>query len=175
MPITIEALSGRHERTTFSCGEPELDDYFRRRAGQDDRRNIARVFVATDPELGVVGFYTLSTCAIHPGEVPNEVARKLPRYESIPAALIGRLARDLRARGRGVGELLLADAINRVLAADRSMAVWAILVDAKNQAASEFYKSFGFIPFPFTPLPAVSAHGERAKSGAVSMKDWQLR
>ena len=151
MPITIEALSGQHERTNFSCGEPELDDYFRRRAGQDDRRNIARVFVATAPELRVVGFYTLSTCAIHPGEVPTEVARKLPRYESIPAALIGRLARDLRARGCGIGELLLADAINRVLAADRSMALWAILVDAKNQAASEFYQSFGFIPFRHAP------------------------
>jgi GNAT superfamily N-acetyltransferase len=161
VPITIEALSGQHERTNFSCGESELDDYFRRRAGQDDRRNIARVFVATDPELGVVGFYTLSTCAIHPGEVPTEVARKLPRYESIPAALIGRLARDLRARGRGIGELLLADAINRDLAADRSMAVWAILVDAKNQAASEFYQSFGFIPFPSRSsrlfLPTASA------------------
>jgi len=161
VPITIEALSGQHERTNFSCGEPELDDYFRRRAGQDDRRNIARVFVATAPELRVVGFYTLSTCAIHPGEVPNEVARKLPRYESIPAALSGCLARDLRARGRGIGELLLADAINRVLAADRSMALWAILVDAKNQAASEFYQSFGFIPFPSRPsrlfLPTASA------------------
>jgi len=161
VPITIEALSGRHERTNFSCGESELDDYFRHRAGQDDRCNIARVFVATAPELGVVGFYTLSTCAIHPGEVPNEVARKLPRYESIPAALIGRLARDLRARGLGIGELLLADAINRVLAADRSMAVWAILVDARNQAASEFYQSFGFIPFPSRPsrlfLPTASA------------------
>ena len=93
--------------------------------------------------------------------MPTEVARKLPRDESIPAALIGRLARDLRARGRGIGELLPADAINRVLAADRSMAVWAILVDAKSQAASEFYKSFGFMPFPSRPsrlfLPTASA------------------
>ena len=151
MAIKIEPRAGQHDRTGFSCGEPELDDYFRRRSGQDERRNVARVFVASDDVLGVVGFYTLSTCSIHPGELPNEITRKLPRYDTIPAALIGRLARNLRARGRGIGELLLADAIKRVLAADRSMAVWAILVDAKNQAATDFYKHFGFVPFPSRP------------------------
>ena len=148
MPIKIEPLSDHHDRKTFSCGEPELDDYFRRRAGQDERRNVARVFVAVSDDLGVVGFYTLSTCAIHPGQLPKEIARKLPHYDTIPAALIGRLARDLRARGRGIGELLVADAIKRVLLADRSMAIWAILVDAKNQRAADFYKSIGFAPFP---------------------------
>ena len=161
MPIKIEPLSEHHERAIFSCGEPELDDYFRHRAGQDERRNVARVFVATEDDLGVVGFYTLSTCAIHPGQLAKEIARKLPRYDTIPAALIGRLARDVRARGRGVGELLLADAIKRVLAADRSMAVWAILVDAKNQRAADFYKNFGFVPFPSRPdrlfLPTATA------------------
>jgi len=131
--IRIEPRAGQHDRTGFSCGEPELDDYFRRRAGQDERRNVARVFVASDDVLGVVGFYTLSTCSIHPGELPNGITRKLPRYDTIPAALIGRLARNLRARERGIGELLLADAIKRVLAADRSMAVWAILVTQKTR------------------------------------------
>ena len=161
MPIKIEPLSEHHERSAFSCGEPELDDYFRQRAGQDERRNVARVFVATEDDLGIVGFYTLSTCAIHPGPLPKEIARKLPRYDTIPAALIGRLARDLRARGRGVGELLLADAIKRVLGVDRSVAVWAILVDAKNEGASDFYKRFGFVPFPSRPgrlfLPTATA------------------
>jgi GNAT superfamily N-acetyltransferase len=161
VPIRIEPLSEQHDRAAFSCGEPALDDYFCHRAGQDERRDVARVFVATEEGLGIVGFYTLSTCAIHPGQLPKEIARKLPRYDTIPAALIGRLARDLRTRGRGVGELLLADAIKRVLAADRSMAVWAILVDAKNQAASDFYKRFGFEPFPSRPtrlfLPTATA------------------
>jgi hypothetical protein len=78
---------------------------------------ITRVLVATEDDLGVVGSYTLRTCAIHPSQVPKEIARKLPRYDTIPTALIGRLARDLRARGRGVGELLLADAVKRVLRA----------------------------------------------------------
>ena len=81
--------------------------------------------------------------------MPKEIARKLPRYDTIPAALIGRLARD--RRGRSVGELLLADAIKRVLGADRSMDVWAILVDAKNEGASDFYKRLGFVPFASRP------------------------
>jgi len=161
VPLTVQPLSSEHERASFSCGEPNLDHYFRHQARQDEKRNIARVFVATEGGLGVVGFYTLSTCAIHPGQLPREIARKLPRYDAIPAALIGRLARDMRARGRGVGELLLADAIKRVLAADRSTAIWAIVVDAKNQGAADFYSNRGFVPFPSRPsrlfLPTATA------------------
>ena len=168
LPIKIEPLSSRHDRAGFSCGTPDLDDYFRHRAGQDERRGVARVFVAVEEDLGVVGFYTLSTCSIHPGELPAELARKLPRYETIPAALIGRLARDQRTRGRGVGELLLADAIKHVLAAEHSVAIWAVLVDAKDEAAAEFYRRFGFVPFPSRPsrlfLPTATARKANARA-----------
>jgi predicted GNAT family N-acyltransferase len=98
----------------------------------------------------------------------KEIAQKLPRYDTIPAALIGRLARDLRTRGQSVGELLLADAIKRALAVDRSMAVWAILVDAKNQRAAAFYKNFGFMPFPSRPgrLFLLTATARKAAAAA---------
>jgi GNAT superfamily N-acetyltransferase len=134
-----------------SCGRPELDEWFRRRASQDEKRNVARVFVATDDELGVVGFYSLSSYTLALTDLPADIARKLPRYDAIPAALIGRLARDLRARGRGVGELLLADAVRRILGAGRSVAVFAIIVDAKDEQAAAFYRAFGFTPFPSRP------------------------
>jgi predicted GNAT family N-acyltransferase len=163
--IRIEPLSDRHNRTDFSCGQSDLDDYFRRRAGQDEKRNIARVFVAVDAEGTVAGFYTLSTCSVDAGELPPALAKKLPHYDAIPAAIIGRLARDERTRGQGMGELLLADAIHRILEADRSTAVWAILVDAKDDRAAEFYKSFGFVPFPSRPtrlfLPTATARKVR--------------
>ena len=84
-------------------------------------------------------------------DVPDEIARKLPRYDAIPAALIGRLARDVRVRGQGIGELLLADAIRRILAAGSTLAVFAIVVDAKDAAAAAFYEEFGFRPFPLRP------------------------
>lgn len=148
MGIGFEPLGQQHDRTRFACGEAELDDWFRRRAGQDQRRNIARVFVAVDPALGVVGFYSLSFFKLEVGDLPEEIARKLPRYDGIPAALIGRLARDNRVRSKGVGELLVADAVRRILNAAQSLAVFAIVVDAKDERAATFYERFGFSRFP---------------------------
>ena len=149
--MRIEPLGKEHDRTAFTCGQPDLDDWFKRRASQDDKRNVARVFVAVDDELGAVGFYSLSSFTLSIEDMPEDMVRKLPRYGAIPAALIGRLARDTRVRGRGLGELLLADAIRRILNAARSIAVFAIVVDAKDDRAVAFYQSFGFRPFPLRP------------------------
>ncbi len=151
MAIILERLGTQHDRSKFSCGQAELDDWFRRRAGQDERRNIARVFVAVDSELGVVGFYSLSSFKLEFDDLPDEIARKLPRYNGVPAALIGRLARDIRVRGKGVGELLAADAVRRILSAAQSLAVFAIVVDAKDEHAATFYEGFGFRRFPLRP------------------------
>jgi hypothetical protein len=84
-------------------------------------------------------------------DLPQEIGRKLPRYEAIPAALIGRLARATWARGHAVGALLLADAVRRILGASRSLAVFAMVVDAKDEEAIAFYESFGFQSFPARP------------------------
>jgi len=149
--LIIEPLASHHERAAFSCGQPELDEWFHRRAGQDEKRNVARVFVAVDDELGVVGFYSLSSYTLALTDFPEEISKKLPRYDAIPAALIGRLARDERVRGRRIGELLIADAVRRILAAGRSVAVFAIVVDAKDERAIAFYRNFGFISFPSQP------------------------
>jgi GNAT superfamily N-acetyltransferase len=149
--VRIEPLGKRHDRATFASGQPDLDDWFRRRAGQDERRNIARVFVAIDDELGIVGFYSLSTYTLALGHLPEDLARKLPRYDAIPAARIGRLARDERVRGQRVGELLLADALRRILSAARAVAVFAVVVNAKDDTAAAFYRRFGFQPFPLHP------------------------
>ncbi len=150
MKLAFEPLKKKHDRESFTSGEPALDDWFRKRALQDVKRNISRVFVAMDEE-GVAGFYSLSAFTIALASVPSDVAHKLPRYDALPAALIGRLARAERVRGQGIGELLLADAIKRVLAVDESMAIFAIVVDSKNESATTFYGSFGFSPFPDTP------------------------
>ena len=166
MPIRIEPLGKHHARERFSCGQPDLDGWFRLRASQDEKRNIARVFVAVDDGLGVIGFYSLSSLSLSLDHLPEQIAHKLPRYDAIPAALIGRLARDERVRGQGVGELLLADAIQRVLGAGSSIAIFAIVVDAKDERAVAFYQSFGFQVFPLRPgrlflLTATAAAGLR--------------
>jgi len=148
--VTIEPLGPHHDRRAFTCGQPALDVWFRERAGQDEKRNLARVFVATD-DLGIAGFYSLSTYTLSLSDLPTDLARKLPRYEALPAALVGRLARAERVHRQGVGELLIADALRRTLSAAQSVAVYAILVDAKDERGSAFYKRFGFQPFPSRP------------------------
>jgi GNAT superfamily N-acetyltransferase len=141
--ITIRALGKADNRSEFSCGQPALDEWFQRRAGQDERRNVARVFVAIDGTQ-ILGFYSLSSFTVTLTELPPDLARKLPRYDAIPAALIGRLARDRRAHGQGIGGLLLVNAIQRIITLSESIAIFAIVVEAKDERAATFYESFGF-------------------------------
>lgn len=150
--LVIEPLGGRHERAAFSCGVPELDRYLKRQAGQDARRRIARVFVCTaEGSDAVIGFYTLSALSVDVGSLPERLARKLPR-RPVPAALIGRLAVDRPAQGTGIGRLLLADALKRTASAGESVAVYAVVVDAKDENAREFYRAFGFQPLRDRPM-----------------------
>lgn len=165
--MIFQPLGKHHRRAAFSCGHAGLDDWFRHRASQDAKRNVARVFVAVDDVLGVVGFYSLSSFTLTVDDMPAELARTLPRYDSIPAALIGRLARDLRVRGRGVGERLLTDAIEHVASASKSVAMFAIVVDAKDIHAAAFYEGFGFRRFAnrpsrlFLPTATIAAAQDR--------------
>jgi GNAT superfamily N-acetyltransferase len=164
----IEPL-GKHDRAAFSCGVAALDDWFRLRASQDEKRNVARVFVAVDGDGRVIGFYSLSSFTITLIDLPPEHAKRLPRYGTIPAALIGRLARDQRVRGTGIGDLLLADAIRRVIDASRSLAVFAIVVDAIDERAAAFYGDFGFEPFPSRPLRLFMPASEAAEAVARAL------
>ena len=150
--LVIEPLGRRHDRTNFSCGLPELDRYLARQAGQDVRRRIARVFVCTAGETdAVLGFYTLSALSIDLASLPDELSRKLPRHP-VPCALVGRLAIDRLAQGRGIGRLLLADAVKRVAAAGETVAMHALIVDAANDDAKRFYEGFGFLPLTDAPM-----------------------
>lgn len=159
----IEPL-GKHDRAAFSCDVAALDEWFHLRAGQDEKRNMARIFLAIDDQCGVVGFYSLSSFTLAIADLPPAQAKRLPRYDAIPAALIGRLARDVRVRGEGVGDLLLADAIHRVIRASRSLAVFAIVVEAMDGKAATFYRDFGFVPFPNRPLRLFIPASEAAEA-----------
>lgn len=151
-PYAVERLARHHNREAFSCGKPELDRYFRELVGQDERKRVAVAYVAVvRGSATVAGFYTLAARSIPCPDLPAEITRRLPRYDTIPATLIGRLALDENHRGRGLGDFLLADAVTRSLAESRRVASWAVVVDAKDDAASAFYRAFGFIPFPDQP------------------------
>lgn len=147
-PVSISPLASVHRRSAFRCGETSLDDYLRRRATQDVKRRICRVFVASEhgAPATVLGYYTLSSLAIQLDELPPERARSLPHHP-IPAALLGRLAVDETIQGCGVGRLLLADAYKRTLSVGEEIGIHALVVDGLNDQARAFYEAFGFIPF----------------------------
>ncbi len=145
----IDALDSDIDTTKFHCGNPLLDEYIRRYASQDARRDMARVFVATpesEPHL-LAGFFTLSAGSVGCSDLPESLAKKLPRYP-VPVALIGRLAVDNDFQGKGLGSILLADACQKVTRASAALAVAGIVVEAKNDAAASFYRHFGFQDLP---------------------------
>ena len=139
----IEPLSRRHDREAFCCGVEALDAYLKNQAGQDMRRHVSNCFVATDAENGAVAaYYTLAAASIPLSELSHEQVKRLPRYPVLPAALIGRLAVDRRYRGIGLGGALLLNAAKRAESSDA--AVYALIVDAKDETAERFYVGNGF-------------------------------
>jgi ribosomal protein S18 acetylase RimI-like enzyme len=149
--FVIEPLSANHDRIGFSCGIDALDRYLHTQAGQDFRRRISNCFVATlANSTDIAGYYTLAAASIPFLDLPQELSRRLPRYPVLPAALIGRLAVDRRYRKRALGSALLYDAIDR--ASRSAPAVFAMVVDAKDESAASFYRHFGFQPFADLPM-----------------------
>ncbi len=148
----LQPLDSHHDRASFSCGTVELDDYLKKRAGQDARKRLAVPFVLTvGGGAEVIGYYTLSAISILLDDLPPEIIRTLPRYPAVPATLLGRLALDSRYQGQGLGEHLLMDALYRVLRHSRDIASFAVVVDAINDEAEKFYTRYEFQPLPDHP------------------------
>src|SRR5258708_23054825 len=118
-PFRFESLGGAHDRSAFRCGEAALDRYFQTQAAQDIRRHIANCFVAIEVATGrVASYYTLSAASIPLVDLPPEETAGLPRYPTLPAARIGRLAVDREFQGRGLGAAMLMNAAQRALRAE---------------------------------------------------------
>jgi GNAT superfamily N-acetyltransferase len=142
-PFRIEPLSSAHDLSRFVSGSVPLDRYLREQASQDIKRRIVACLVAVDNESqDIVGFYTLTAMSVALDALAPEIARKLPRYPLVPAALLGRLAVAATSQGKGLGAALLADAFLRVARVE--IGVFAMLVDAKDDAAQRFYEQYGF-------------------------------
>jgi ribosomal protein S18 acetylase RimI-like enzyme len=168
-PFRFEALSAEHDRDAFGCGEAALDRYLKTQATQDIRRRVANCFVAVETLTGqIAGYYTLSAASLPLVDLPAAETKRLPRYPTLPAVRIGRLAVDQRFRKRGLGAALLADAARRTLHAPA--AAYALLVDAKDDAAVAFYERYGFRALVGQPrtlfLPLATA--QRAFLGETS-------
>jgi GNAT superfamily N-acetyltransferase len=127
-----------------------LDRYFRTQAGQEARKNIAAPFVLVLADGSVGGYYTLSATAVKLADLPADAARRLPKYPLVPATLLGRLAVDGQHQGKGYGRFLLADALGRAVRSE--IASFAVVVNAKDEAAQRFYERESFLPFPDQPM-----------------------
>nr|WP_244374927.1 GNAT family N-acetyltransferase [Nitrobacter winogradskyi] len=122
---------------------------------------MAAPFVLVLPDRAIGGYYTLSSTALKLAELPAQATRKLPRYPSVPATLIGRLAVDRRHQGKGYGRFLLADALYRALRSE--IAAFAVIVDAKDENARRFYERESFLPLPDQPMKLFRPMGDIEK------------
>lgn len=145
MSVRIVALTGRHDRRDFDCGDAALNEFLRRYARQQADRDFSRTYVAVAGEKPeILGFHALSTGAIAFQNWPSDL--RLPRYP-VPVARIGRLAVERRAQGTGVGAALLGHALRLSMATADQIGLHAVVVDAKHPRVAAFCSRYGFQPF----------------------------
>jgi GNAT superfamily N-acetyltransferase len=155
----IEALNAGHDRTAFDSGSEPLNRYLRDFASQDIKRRISNCFIALDAENRIVAYYSFAATSLPMTELSAEQSKRLPHYGLLPAGLIGRLAVDRAFQGRGLGAALIIDAALRAARGDP--AIYALIVDAKNESAAAFYEHLQFQRFTSKPgtlfLPLATA------------------
>lgn len=159
MLLTV-TLNSTHKKNSFVCEEPSLENYLRKQAGQDIKRQVAACFVLEGEDGAIKGYYTLSADSVDRSLIPENLQKKLP-YKNLPVTLLGRLARDPNYKGQSIGELLLADALRRAYQASSSIGACAVVADPINERARAFYEGFGFISLEsgrmFIPMETIKA------------------
>ena len=137
--------TGLHDCAAFDCGVPVLNEYLRKSATQHRRRGVSQTYVLVDDGAPkqVLGYYTLSAAQLEAEALSDAERKRLPRYP-IPCIRMGRLAVDRAGRGRGYGRLLVGPAVHRCLRARQEVAAYALVVDAKDESAVNFYLHYGF-------------------------------
>ena len=148
-PLQIEALSKAHDRTGFDCGQADLNTFLQKYALQHHKTSTSRTHIALDQCGKIIGFYTLSTASLCPQTLPEQY--RLPRYP-VPCVRIGRFAVHVSMQGQGLGKILLVHALRQIKQVSLVVGVSFVLVDAKDEKASQFYEKLGFSPITNQPL-----------------------
>jgi GNAT superfamily N-acetyltransferase len=144
-----EKLQASHDILAFDCGEPELNDWLRRRALVNQQSGASSTYVISDGTR-VVGYYSLAAGSVAREAAPGQVKRNMP--EPVPVVVLGRLAVDQTFQGQGLGRALLRDGVLRTLQAAEIIGVRAILVHALSDKAKRFYEACGFTPSNVNPM-----------------------
>lgn len=150
--MRVIPLAGNHDRQRFDCGRQELNDWLRKIARQHQDKGLSKTFVAIreDAPDGIHGYYALTLAELENRHLPEAWRNKLPRR--IPGVRLGRLAVDRRCQGKGLGELLLIDALTRTRRIYTEAGGIGLFVDAIDEEAAGFYRRFGFAACPDNPL-----------------------
>ena len=142
---SIEKLGKSHDTASFDCGKPTLNHWLQQLAGQYERRDLARIYVAVRPnEARVLGYYAVSNHQVSYEALPDEQSKGLPTID-VPVILLGRLAVDRSVQGRGLGSFLLVDALRRAAYISQHIGVRALEVHAIDEDARRFYLKYGFV------------------------------
>lgn len=148
----VAPLDGAHDRTPFDCGALALNLYLRNYALQNQKKGIVRNYVTTHGDSKVVvAYYSLVYATLDQKRLPAKLVKGLGKYD-IPVMLLARLAVDHREQGQGLGKALLKDAILRTMQASEIAGLKLLLVQAKDEAAADFYRKHGFEPVVDDPL-----------------------
>ena len=159
--MEIFILDKTHNRKAFECEEQQLTDYIKKQVSQDIKKKLAICFVAIDSDINVIGYYNLSSESLGREQIPDKYLRKVPQNYNAPVILLGRLARNITAKGTGLGEHLLLDALFRAFTlSEESIGAMAVIVDPMNQFAIKFYEKYGFEQLPdsekmFLPMSTI--------------------
>ena len=150
--MQVRPLAGDHDRQGFDCGRQELNDWLRQVARQHQDKGLSKTFVAVREEAPtrICGYYALTLAELENRNLPEAWRKKLPRR--IPGARLGRLAVDRQYQDKGLGELLLVDALTRAQRIYAEAGGIGLFVDALDELAARYYRNFGFAASPDNPL-----------------------
>jgi GNAT superfamily N-acetyltransferase len=151
-----EPILKKHDRKSFDCGDPSMNDFLQRYARQGHDSGSAKTFLAIDNEdnKNILGFYSLAPGAVAYADTPETVRRSHARHD-VPGFRLARIATDLRWQGQGLGGQLLAAAARRCLRAAAEVGGVVLIIDAKGERAARWYTNYGAVPLGQQPLTLV--------------------
>lgn len=148
----ITVLGKRHNRGAFSCGKVQLDTYLQTKASQDLKRWLAAVFILhARGSDDIIGYFALSGLSIDPGALPKDISKKLPPKRPVPCTLLAQFAVATKWQGKGVSRWMLSAVFDKVWTNAQTQGSFALVVDAVDDDAIQYWAHNDFIQFPSTP------------------------
>ncbi len=158
----LESLRRDHPRKRFRCGEPAVDGWLATKALQNQDKHLSVTKVLLEEAGAIAGHYTLASGQVDFGDLPAEVTRRLPR-RMLPIAVLAWLGVSSDHQGRGLGRLLLAQALRDCHEAGRTFPFVAVILDCVSDAAKRFYQQWDFAELPGHPYRLFLSAGQVAE------------